>query len=310
MGNSSFSERLRDELCSIEVQNVQQTWYEIYGYIKARGFLLMKNEITVVSITFPSIKVSRRFFQIAKFLPTFEHEVVVVQPKRLWKQRHVEVRVPLEWFNNNSPVDVFGEKLSDELYTDPFLFGTFLRGFYLLAGSMIDPRLGYHLELASQMSSILEQISKVLNDVFAIKSKVIESNRNYKLLIRRAMDLIEFLNLIGGVEAASELEQVFQKRSIASDVNRSMNFLFANADRISRSTLKQMNAIRVIEETIGLDAIGDELSKLAQLRIKNAELSMRELGELMEPKMTKSMVFARMKKIMKIANEIEGSRED
>ncbi len=309
MSGGSFSERLRDELCSIEVQTKEQTWYEVCGYVKLRGFMLIKSDLKVMSVAFPSIKISRRFFQISKLLPPFEHEIVVVQPKRLWKQRHVEVRIPLEWFVSNCPVNVFSENIVKDLSVDPYSFGSFLRGCYLVAGSIVDPKLGYHLELTCQTSSSLEQISEVLENVFAIKSRIIEHNRSYKLLVRRAADLIEFLNLIGAIEAAAELEQVVQKRSIASDVNRSMNFLSANVDRISRSTVNQLKAIKTIEETIGLDSIDDELSKLARLRLNNAELSLRELGELMEPKMTKSMVFARMRKIMRIARKIERGKE-
>ncbi|AEH50481.1 DNA-binding protein WhiA [Pseudothermotoga thermarum] len=309
MVNSRFSENVREELCSLEIQTQDQAWSEIIGYVKSKGFLLIKNEAKFVAIFFPSIKVSRRFFKLSKLLPSFEHETVVVQPKRLRKQRYVEVHLPLEWFTQNSPVDIFSETLPEKFCEDPFLFGSFLRGCYLSAGSVVDPRFGYHLELVCQTNTILKQVSEVLEKVFAIKSKVVQANNYYKLLIRRAVDLIEFLNLIGAVEAAAKLEQIFQKRLIASDVNRSMNFLSANADRISKSTIKQLNAIKIIEETIGLESIDEELSKLARLRMKNTELSLRELGELMQPRMTKSMVFNRMKKIMRIAEEIERGKE-
>jgi DNA-binding protein WhiA len=117
--------------------------------------------------------------------------------------------------------------------------------------------------------------------------------------------LIETLNLIGAIESATLVEQIVQRRSVASDVNRSMNFLSANADRIGISTVKQVRAIEIIDQSIGIDSLEDDLKKLAKLRIENEDLSLRELGEMMEPKMSKSMIYSRMRKIMQLADKIE-----
>jgi len=91
--------------------------------------------------------------------------------------------------------------------------------------------------------------------------------------------------------SAKKVEDIVQRRLIVSDVNRSMNFLSANADRIGVSTAKQIRAIQVIDEKIGLDSLEDELRLLAELRLQNEDLSLRELGEMMNPPMSKSMVY-------------------
>ncbi|HBT26867.1 MAG TPA: DNA-binding protein WhiA, partial [Pseudothermotoga sp.] len=148
-------------------------------------------------------------------------------------------------------------------------------------------------------------ISFTLRKKFEIQSKVLQVRNNFKLTIRAASDLIEFLNLIGAIQSATKVEQIVQRRSVISDVNRSMNFLSANADRIGNSTARQLRAIKIIEESIGLDSLNDELRLLAYLRLENEDMSLRELGEMMEPKMTKSMVFTRMKKIISLAEQIE-----
>ncbi|MEJ5229076.1 MAG: DNA-binding protein WhiA [Pseudothermotoga sp.] len=303
MDDISFSERVKYELCSLEISNDSEARAELMGFIKARGVLRLSREASTVSITLPEIRVARRFLKLMDHLSIGEHETTVVQPKRLWKQKTVEFNLPV------GAVEIFEDHLIQKLplmvLDDAVLFGAFVRGVYLSCGSMIDPSISYHVEISSNSQELLEQICKHLKANFGIISKVHHFRNSYKLSIRRAVDLIEFLNLIGAAEAALRVEEIVQKRSVASDVNRSMNFLSANADRIGISTVKQVRAIEVIDRTLGIDSLEDDLKRLARLRIENEDLSLRELGEMMEPKMSKSMVYARMRKIIQLAEKIE-----
>jgi len=303
MNDVSFSERVKYELCSLDISNVSEARAELIGFIKARGVLRISKEASTVSVTLPDIRVGRRFLKLMDYLSVGEHETTIVQPRRLWNRKTVEFNLPID------SVEIFKDNLTQQLpaevLDDTVLFGTFLRGVYLSCGSMVDPSISYHMEISNSSQELLEQIRGCLKANFGIESKTVRFRNSYKLSIRRATDLIEFLNLIGAVESALRVEEIVQKRSVASDVNRSMNFLSANADRIGISTVKQVRAIEVIDRTLGIDSLEDDLKKLARLRIENEDLSLRELGEMMEPKMSKSMVYARMKKIIQLAERIE-----
>ncbi|MFN4189489.1 MAG: DNA-binding protein WhiA [Pseudothermotoga sp.] len=304
MKKMSFSEKVRYELCSTEISNVNEARAELMGFMKAKGFLKLSREDTIISITLPNIQISRRFLRLLNFLSINEHETMIVQTQQLFKQRGVQFNLPIQ-FLENLREELFTEQIPGKISQDPALFGVFFRGFYLASGSVVDPTISYHLEVTSSSQEFLEQIRTLLKNKFGIDSKLWQSHQNYKLCIRRANDLIETLNLIGAIEAAAVVEQIMQKRSVASDVNRTMNFLSANADRIGTSTVKQMRAIEIIDKNMGIDSLEDDLKKLAKLRIENEDLSLRELGEMMEPKMSKSMVYARMRKIMQLAHKIE-----
>ncbi len=303
MRKMSFSEKVRYELCSLKISDAIEAEAEIMGFVKAKGVLRLSNEGTAVSITLPNIQIARRFLKLVDLFPIREHRTVVVQTQRLWKQKGVQFDLPTTFLKNFQ--EFFDEHIPAKISDDPALFGIFLRGLYLASGSVVDPAISYHLEITGGSREFLEQIRAFLKNRFGIESKVWQSRQNYKLSIRRANDLIETLNLIGAVESATAVEQIVQKRSVASDVNRSMNFLSANADRIGISTARQMRAIEIIDKSIGIDSLEDDLKKLARLRIENEDLSLRELGEMMEPKMSKSMVYSRMKKIIQLAHKIE-----
>jgi len=304
MRKMSFSERIRYELCSLQISTLNEVEVELMGFMKAKGVLRLSNEGTFASITLPNIQTARRFLRLIDAFSSVEHETMVVQTQRLWKQRGVQFNLPMTFLKNFQD-EFLSEEIPTKIANDAVLFGSFLRGLYLACGSVIDPNISYHMEIACSSQNFLTQICRFLKDKFGIESKVWQSRYNYKLSIRRANDLIETLNLIGAIESALVVEQIMQKRSVASDVNRSMNFLSANADRIGISTVKQVRAIEIIDQQIGIDSLEDDLKKLAKLRIENEDLSLRELGEMMEPKMSKSMVYARMRKIIQLADKIE-----
>lgn len=304
MRKTSFSEKVRYELCSMEISNLAEAEAELMGFIKAKGVLRLSKDGTIVSVTLPNIQTARRFLKLMDQLSIAEHETVVIQTRQLWKQKGVQFNLPV-LFLENLQEELFSEKIPKKISDDAALFGDFLRGLYLASGSIIDPIVSYHLEIAGSSQEFLEQIRISLKDKFGIESRVWQSRHNYKLSVRRANDLIEILNLIGAIESATLVEQIVQRRSVASDVNRSMNFLSANADRIGISTVKQVRAIEIIDQSIGIDSLEDDLKKLAKLRIENEDLSLRELGEMMEPKMSKSMIYSRMRKLIQLADKIE-----
>lgn len=304
MKQMSFSEKVRYELCSMKISNSIEAQAEAMGFIKAKGVLRLSKEGKTISITLPNIQIARRFLKLMDLFSTSEHETVVVQTQQLWKQKGVQFNLPY-LFLESFQEEIFNEQIPGKVSGDPALFGAFLRGIYLTSGSMIDPTISYHLEITGSSQEFLKQVCVFLKGRFGIESRVSQFRNNYKLSVRRATDLVETLNLIGAIETALMVEQIVQKRSVASDVNRSMNFLSANADRIGISTAKQVRAIEIIDRNIGIDSLEDDLKKLAKLRIENEDLSLRELGEMMEPKMSKSMVYSRMRKIMQLAYKME-----
>ena len=61
-----------------------------------------------------------------------------------------------------------------------------------------------------------------------------------------------------------------------------------------------MRAIEEIQKTIGLDQLPEDLREIARLRLAHKEMSLSELGALMNPPLTKSGVNHRLKKLMQL----------
>jgi DNA-binding protein WhiA len=302
----NFSEFVRHELCSLNVDDPQLVANEAYGFVKARGSLNLSQAGAEVSVRFPNIQSARRFLKLLKALSVEDYRMMVLSTKGFWPTRGAEVNLGLEFLERIGVKESLWERIIE--HGDPVMFGAFLRGFYLGCGSILNPARTYHWELTYHDGEFLQKIASILNQTFGLEPRIKRLKHTYRLSLRRAQDVVEVLHLIGAIEAANRVEELVRQRSIASDVNRSMNFISANADRIGRSTATQLKALQIIDETIGIESLDEELRQIAKLRLENEDLSLRELGELMTPPMSKSMVYSRMRKILSIAKNLARER--
>ena len=81
-------------------------------------------------------------------------------------------------------------------------------------------------------------------------------------------------------------------------VNRRVNCDSANADKIVSAAQAQLDRIRAIDKSVGLDSLPKELHDLAFLRIANPEASLADLAMLSYPPVSKSCLSHRLKKLL------------
>jgi len=112
-----------------------------------------------------------------------------------------------------------------------------------------------------------------------------------------------FLALIGANSAVLELENIRVVKDVRNAVNRQVNCETANLEKTISASLEQAEAIRALMEKPVYQSLPLPLRQLAEMRLLYPESSLKELGELMDPPVSKSGVNHRMRKIMKFAEE-------
>jgi len=80
----------------------------------------------------------------------------------------------------------------------------------------------------------------------------------------------------------------------------------ANVDKTVRAAMDQIRDIELIDEIVGLDELPPKLYEVAKLRLENPYSSLKELGELMVPPMSKSGVNYRIRQLREKARQLEG----
>lgn len=71
----------------------------------------------------------------------------------------------------------------------------------------------------------------------------------------------------------------------------------------------QVEAIRLIEQTLGLDELPEDLREVAGLRLENPDMSLRELCQSLVEPISRSGVNHRLKRLMAIADEIREKKK-
>ncbi len=180
----------------------------------------------------------------------------------------------------------------------------YLRGAFLVCGAVTDPERDYHLEFALPHYNLSRDLLTLLREVdFPAKSTT--RGGNYIVYIKGSEAIEDCLTYLGATKASLEMMGVKMVKSIRNDTNRRINCESANIDKTVQAASNQMVALRRIEETCGIGALPEELQTVAKLRLENPDLSLRDLGELMEPPLTRSGINHRLQRILKFAENLE-----
>ena len=184
---------------------------------------------------------------------------------------------------------------SDECCKSAFLKGAFLGG-----GILIDPKKNYNLEFVTPSRSVCEDFKNFLDEM-GIEFKTAERKSSFVLYSKQSDVICDVLTRIGAFSAQMEILNVKIEREVRNDWNRVVNSESANYDKVITASIRQIQAIDKIEQTIGLDSLPDELKEIAILRKENKDLSLDALGAKMNPRLSKSGVNHRIQKLLELA---------
>lgn len=175
---------------------------------------------------------------------------------------------------------------------------------FLAAGFMSDPaKRIYHLEISPVAATQNEELFDLLL-AMQLPFRHISRRRRKGVYLSSGDDIADFLRLSGAHLLLLRFEEIRSELELLGTVQRQVNFDEANIERMTDAVGRQMESIRVIEQSIGLDSIPQQLAETARLRQENPELSLADLGELMSPAISKSGVSHRMRRLHALADKI------
>ena len=175
----------------------------------------------------------------------------------------------------------------------------YLRGALLGASSLSGPA-SPHLELRCAMREAADFLASVARDE-DIRLGVHERGHDVAVYAKGAETIASVLAAAG----ASDTVLLFAERAVVasarSRANRLANADHANLVRGSRAAGPQLEAIRRLERRGELEQLPRPLREVAELRLRNPTLSLRELGLECRPPATKTTVHRRLKKLIQLA---------
>ncbi|MCD8375310.1 MAG: DNA-binding protein WhiA [Oscillospiraceae bacterium] len=173
----------------------------------------------------------------------------------------------------------------------------FVRGAFLTGGSVTDPEKNYHLELVTDHMSVSREMLALLLEM-GFEPKYATRAGHYVVYFKSSEAIEDFLTTVGASASALELMSAKVEKDIRNAVNRRVNCDSANADKIVSAAQAQLDHIRELERTIGLDNLPTDLHQTALLRIANPDASLADLAALSCPPVSKSCINHRLRKLM------------
>lgn len=179
----------------------------------------------------------------------------------------------------------------------------FLRGAFLSCGAVTDPSKDYHMEFSVPHMKLAGDLAAFLRGLPELQMEPGVTNRKgtYVVYLKGSEQITDLLTFIGAHRASMELMQVKMVKEVRNYVNRTTNFETANISKTASAAALQLEAIRKIQKTKGLDSLPEELREIAVLRLENPELSLRELGEHLSEPISRSGVNHRLKRLLALA---------
>ncbi|HCG98661.1 MAG TPA: DNA-binding protein WhiA [Actinobacteria bacterium] len=179
----------------------------------------------------------------------------------------------------------------------------YLRGAFLGGGFVSDPKRDYHFELATDNEGLAEDLRTLINR-FGLHAKISERQRNFAVYLKDSEEIAKILVLIGAHTALLEWEDQRILKELRGQVNRLVNCDTANVNKAVSAAAEQVDHIRAIDSNIGLEKLPQSLQEFARARVEYPYASLRELGELFDPPLSKSAIYHRVRRLSKVAKSL------
>jgi DNA-binding protein WhiA len=179
----------------------------------------------------------------------------------------------------------------------PCCRAAYLRGALLGGGSLSGPR-APHLEIRTASLEGAEFLA-------ALASLAVLDRRRHAIAYAKGTEMIaDVLAEAGASDVVLALDEHAVIAATRSRANRLANADHANLVRASRAAHEQVRAVRRLAEAGKLGELDANLQELAELRLDNPSLSLRELGLKCRPPAPKASVQRRMRKLVDLAESV------
>ena len=163
---------------------------------------------------------------------------------------------------------------------------------------------GYHLEFVFNFEKLAEDFVELLN-VFEIAAKITIRKNSPIVYLKEYQLICDVLALVGANKAVLLLQNEAAIRDVRNNVNRQVNCFNANLNKTVGAAVKQLEVIKTIQDTIGIESLNEGLYELCLIRLANPDESLENLTKLYSQNISKSGINHRFKKLEKIAESLK-----
>ena len=314
----SFSSDLKEELSKISNLNKKdEVKYELIGYLISKNASVVKNNVRYATESEYNInrfsKLLRNLdidnnieFDGKSFIITFKVKNLIAEVEAVENQLEIKSNVDFEDIKTISSGQ--SEKLVQNDINNKLIViendnckRAIVRGAFLGAGSINNPSRTYHLEINLSTKNNMEFLDEILKQC-NIRCKKLENNNS--IYLKDGEEISSIIALFGASSSVLKFEDIRVQKEMNGKVNRIVNCQSANLNKTLNASVEQIDAIRRLQQSNKFNNLDDNLKEIALLRLEYPDMSLVELGKKLKEPLGKSGVNYRLKRIIKIAEDL------
>ena len=314
----SFSSDLKEELSKISNLNKKdEVKYELIGYLISKNASVVKNNVRYATESEYNInrfsKLLRNLdidnnieFDGKSFIITFKVKNLVEEVEVVENQLEIRSNVDFEKIKNISS-GISEKSIQNDINNklivieNDYYKRAIVRGAFLGAGSINNPSRTYHLEINLSTKDNMEFLDEILKQC-NIRCKKLENNNS--IYLKDGEEISAIIALFGASSSVLKFEDIRVQKEMNGKVNRIVNCQTANLNKTLNASVEQIDAIRRLQKSNKFNNLDDNLKEIALLRLEYPDMSLVELGKKLKEPLGKSGVNYRLKRIIKIAEDL------
>ena len=320
----SFNSDIKDELLSLEIENDCCMLAQICACINTIGSLEINKQGISFSVLTENVGILTQLQKSIKTLYANKIDLENSETKIIGKHTFFELSIPKAIGNmilkdcgilqldetNNYTIK---QGIDHHIIMSDCCKRTYIKTVFLTSGIISIPsseegdlqkNSGYHFEIEFTNNEQAKSVASLLGEFGFIVRKV---DRQSKAVVymKEGETIADFLGFVGATKSFLKLQNKIVERDMRNNINRQSNCISANINKAITASLGQLQAIEIIESTIGLDSLPDNIKKYALLRKENPDASLAELIELSNEKISKAGMNYKLKKIVEISKNLQ-----
>lgn len=302
----SFSKETKQELCLAEVFTEEQKRAMLYGMVLFSRVFTFSS----ISCSTESRPTAETYTQLLSEMTETIVDMSVKLTRRGGENQMYTISVPDK--NDCAKIyDFFGHsrnqpnlRINRANIDNDECVRYFLRGVFLVCGSVTNPEKDYHLEFVVPHKNLASDLKKIISDAdeMNVELSIINRKGSYIVYIKGSDDITDILTYIGGSMSPLTVIQSKMFKSVKNKINRKVNSEMANINRTATASAKQLKAIQIIKEKMGLEQLQSDLRDVAEIRLEHEEYNLREIGQALN--ISRSGVNHRIQRLLDIADKL------
>lgn len=304
----SFAAQMKRELTQIEAP-LCCMHSELLTFMRMNSQAMYVDDRHTYEVTTENATIARRLFYLLKMVWRVQGRLIVHKKTKLKKNNVYILRVT---DHVSAMLEAVNSLDSSQLKT-VCCRRAVLRGAFLAGGSIHSlESSSYHLEITCADATWCQALCTIAN-TFALGARMIARKRGYVMYIKESEKISEMINVIGAHRSLLQYEDVRIVRDVRNTVNRVVNCETANVNKTVHASMRQVANIHYILAESGLETLPEKLREIAILRLQHPDLSLKEFGEMLGGRVSKSGIHHRLRKLDAWAQQLrqmKGSPQD